>query len=389
MGRVLGMFGRRRVVQNEVVADLMRKFFRAHASYFAESLGSEELARRYGEFLWHDETKSLVGEKELSRSRFYVGLSTDADSMGFTELTKRAALISDTLLLSHDWTGQFHELGVPPRLRDGTLERQTPNPTAGMIGIGSTFLDGREVERRKSQTETYGMHCPDLAALGQWILDAEPLLKAGLAWYLPSYSTGKLETVAERKQIPVDSPPEQVKAIDYLIRDGRAVDASGAEPIKSRLVRPVLQTDLPFLTGVGLRDFSSITVNEFASYSGFRDFLRHRLLDLDDSLNATQSDRELVRLGLEINDQVRAARAEMMRTQRKRAVAASGAAIGSVATILVAVYGPALEAAITALGVSGGVWGIINAASDNSTRALREDKWYYVWALAKKGQHTP
>jgi len=379
------MFGRRRVVQNEVVADLMGRFFRTNRLLLANGWGVDEVATQYGEFLWRGETKSLVEQKELSRSRFYVGLSTDGGGEGFTELTKRAALISDTLLLSHDWTGKFHELGVPQRLRDGTLERRPENPTGGLLGVVGSFMDGQDIERRKYQTETYGMHCPDLTELGQWILDVEPLLTAGLAWYLPSYSTGNLATVDGKRLI--NGPPEQVKAIDYLIRDGRAVDASGAEPIKSRLVRPVLQTELPFLTGVGLRDFSKITVNEFASYSAFRDFLRHSLLDLDDSLNATQSDRELVKLGLVINDQVRAARAEMMRTRRKRAVAASGAAIGSVAAILVAVYGPALEAAITALGVSGGVWGILNAATDNSTRALREDKWYYVWALAKKGQH--
>ncbi len=28
---------------------------------------------------------------------------------------------------------------------------------------------------------------------GQWILDAEPLLKAGLVWYLPSYSISPYE----------------------------------------------------------------------------------------------------------------------------------------------------------------------------------------------------
>lgn len=58
--------------------------------------------------------------------------------------------------------------------------------------------------------------------------------------------------------------------------------------------------------------------------------------------------------------------------------------IGFAGAILVAVYGPALAAAVAALGATGGVWGIIHAATENSTRALREDKWYYVWALAKE-----
>jgi hypothetical protein len=76
----------------------------------------------------------------------------------------------------------------------------------------------------------------------------------------------------------------------------------------------------------------------------------------------------------------------MERAKRRRAVAASGAAVGSVAAILTAVYGPALQTAIAALGVGGGAWGIINAMTDNNIRALREDKWYYVWVLARKGR---
>jgi hypothetical protein len=38
--------------------------------------------------------------------------------------------------------------------------------------------------------------------------------------------------------------------------------------------------------------------------------------------------------------------------------------------------------------VSGGVgvWGIIHAATENSKRSLRQDKWYYVWALDKESK---
>jgi len=134
-------------------------------------------------------------------------------------------------------------------------------------------------------------------------------------------------------------------------------------------------------------DFSKITINEFGSYASFRDFLRLSLLELDDSLNDVQSDVQLAKLGLRINDQVRAARAEMVKAQRKRAVSASGAVLGAVGAILVAVYGPALKEAIAAIGLTGGVWGVIQAASDNTASALREDKWYYVWVLAKKGNN--
>lgn len=57
------------------------------------------------------------------------------------------------------------------------------------------------------------------------------------------------------------------------VEDGRIVDASGIEPLKSKVVRPIPRIDLPFIDGVNLREFSQITVNEFNPYSGFRDFL--------------------------------------------------------------------------------------------------------------------
>ncbi|GHE64457.1 hypothetical protein GCM10018785_36680 [Streptomyces longispororuber] len=52
---------------------------------------------------------------------------------------------------------------------------------------------------------------------------------------------------------------------------------------------------------------------------------------------------------------------------------------------LVAVYGPALQWVIgVAGGATSGLWGLLQAGADNDTRPLREDKWYYVWALSRK-----
>jgi hypothetical protein len=110
---------------------------------------------------------------------------------------------------------------------------------------------------------------------------------------------------------------------------------------------------------------------------------------MDIALNAVQSDLELQKLRLQIEDQVRSVRSKMGTARRKRSLGVTGAVIGSVEAILVAVYGPALAAAVAAIGAGGaGVWGIIAAATKDSTRDLREDKWYYVWALDKKSK-TP
>ncbi|ONI81312.1 hypothetical protein ALI144C_22620 [Actinosynnema sp. ALI-1.44] len=236
---------------------------------------------------------------------------------------------------------------------------------------------------REHLEENYGMYCPSLDELGRWILDAEPLLEAGLVWYLPSYAIAK-HRVTNRVTSSIEKLT-RVWAVDYLIRDGRAVDASGADPVKSQLVRPIIRMDLPFIEGVSLREFSKITTEQFAGYSAFRDFLRQIFLNMDTAVNDVQSDRELLKLGLQINDQVRSVRDQMETARKRTAVGATGAVLGSVSAVLVAVYGPALAGAVAAaIGATGGLWGIVHAAAENSRKDLREDKWNYVWVLAKE-----
>ncbi|WP_203788265.1 hypothetical protein [Paractinoplanes rishiriensis] len=377
------MFARKRVVQDPGVAAAMRRFFDGLTADDREV--PEYVAHRYGRYMYGNR-RELMSE-EVSRSRFYVGLSVGDGAHSFADLTKRAVLVSDTLLLAHDRSTRYHELDV--HARGTTFEPSSevplgmdPSSVAG-IDAGQT-LARRNQENRNSLNRAHGMHCPDLRALGTWLLDAEPLLVSGLSWYLPSYSSTDYTLVDGIRHNPLDTAPEPVPLLDYLIRDGRAVDASGADPLKSKLVRPVLQTELPFLQGVSLRDFSRITVEEFNSFTAFRDFLRLTLLNLDDALDDVHSDREMLKIGLKINDEVRLMRAEMLKAHRKRALSAGGAVLGTVGTVLLAVYGPALATAITALGASGGIWGFINAMSDGSTRVVRENKWYYVWALADK-----
>ena len=55
----------------------------------------------------------------------------------------------------------------------------------------------------------------------------------------------------------------------------------------------------------------------------------------------------------------------MSQARRRRAVGATGAAIGTVSAVLVAVYGKTLADAVAA-GASGGVRQVIQAAADNT-----------------------
>ena len=370
-------WSRRQVIQNKIVAKNFQHYFSTEPGRL-RSLSPDKLAMDYARHVWGDSDgkSGLAGRAQSRRARFHVCLAVR--NTGLPSLTKRAALVSDTLLLTHSRheADVFHQMGTYHSL------------------IGADHGDGFTAMSQAGHFAKLkvGFHCPSLEDLGQWIADAEPLLRSGLAWYLPRYEMETYETYSDResnskieaKCNTIDSPRYLSPAARFLVDSGRAVDASGIHPNTSRIVRPILEINLPFLEGVGLRDFSDITISEFDAYSGFREFLRCKLLEVDDALNVVQSDRELMKIAAEITDQVRGIGSQMRTVRRRRSVAASGAAVGAVGAVLAAVYGPAFEEALKLIGVGSGLWGVIDAAAGNSTRQLREDKWYYVWALSQK-----
>ncbi|MFC0107944.1 hypothetical protein [Kibdelosporangium aridum] len=371
------MFGRKKpVTQNAVVAKHMNRFFNRLEK---TEHSTRAVAEAYVSHLFHQRSRRLVNEKKFARSPFHIGLGVHGGN--FTQITKRATLVSDTLLLSHNRVGERHRIKT---IRDKVQAYD-----------GMDFLDHPGEDATLWHTTAFlEVLCPDLDALGRWIVDAEPLLRAGLVWYLPSYAVAEgfyatspnvPREVDEAKQ--AEFAVNQVPTVlDFLVHNGKAVAESDAHPVKSSVVRPVLTVDLPFIDGVSLRDFGKITIDEFAAYANFRSFLRQTFLDLDDAVHAVQSERKLVTVGQRIEDEIRGIEAQMAKVRRKRTVAVTGAGIGTVGATLVAVYGPAFAQALAILGAAGagGVWGIIQTAMDNSPRALRHDRWYYVWALAKR-----
>jgi hypothetical protein len=375
------MFRKERPVGDKDVARRMDKFFRSLRKSDRSNFAA--IATAYSAHLWPFARTDLADRKERYGSRFYVGLATEGTDLA--GLTKRVTLISETLLLSHYGTGEYVQLGEYGR------RRVNPEARALYRADLADAMDFREDMRSlgfddftvegNSRASTYGMRVPDISDLGKWLVDGEPLLRSGLAWYLPSYLTGEQGTSFGGWD---GREPSDFTAIDYLVRDGRAIDASGAEPIKGELVRPILTMDLPFIEGVGLEDFSKVTVGEFDAYAAFRDYLRLTFLGLDAAMNDVQSQRELTKIGMQIQEGVRGVKSQMDISRRKRAVAATGAFVGTVGATLVAVYGPALEEALKIIGASGGAWGIIAAMSEDGKRTARKDKWYYVWALSQK-----
>ncbi|NEA68686.1 hypothetical protein [Streptomyces sp. SID12488] len=146
----------------------------------------------------------------------------------------------------------------------------------------------------------------------------------------------------------------------------------------SQLVIPVIEElELPFLEGVSLETFSAVTVGEFDSYRAFRGWLRMEMANIDTALNTEEIQKQLMICGLRIQDEVRGMQSQMNQVRRKRAVAGTGAVVGTVSASLVAVYGPALQSALTAVigGAAGGLWSAFQAGADDSPRALRENAW--------------
>ncbi|MFD9076708.1 hypothetical protein [Streptomyces lasiicapitis] len=372
------MFRRKQPAQNPDIAKHMRGLFAAMSP--AERGDPQLMAKKYGQYFYGGAlAHRLARSQKRSRAHFHIGFeATDGD---FATLTKRSALVAETLLLSHRGTGSCHSI----------FPRRTTSTTNYPVGANLS-LSGLALSTRESTSAVY-MTCRDLNALGQWITDAEPLLKSGLAWYMPDYWVDGESTVSPRgpgassvRTIRRDESHDIPSYLDFLVQDGKVVGEFDASPVASQVVRPVLRIDLPFVDGVTLRDFSEITVQEFASYAQLRLFLRDAFLGLDDALNAEQSEREMVRIGQRIESEIRGVQSQLTAARRKRAVAVTGATIGTVGATLVAVYGPAFNEALAVLGVAGagGVWGVVQAMADGGPRALRDGQWYYVWALAKK-----
>ena len=342
-------------LQNAALAAEIRGFFqhlRRRAPFPA--MRPEDVAIEYAKFLWGSEgRKGFAQQEQADRSRYDIALAHN--QVDLNQLTMRVGLISDTLLLSQ------HE---PSHSKE----------------IASSVED---VNMNDGISTKIGFRYSDLETMGRWILEAESLLKSGLAWYLPHFWETRTRFSAYYEG--GRESDSKVPIVDFLIEgQNRLIDITDTDPIRSAIVRPILKMDLPFLEGISLKDYSELTVNEFDSYTGFRDFLRGQFLSIDDSLHSTESDRALMRIGIEIRDQVRAVQSELGTTVRKRAVASSGAVVGSVGAVLAAVYGPAFEEALKILGVSAGLWGVMESLSANSASKLKDDKWYYVWALYKK-----
>jgi hypothetical protein len=367
---------RREPVANKLVAQRMQDFF-DHLPERARSLPAET-ARCYADHMFDHHQRELVDQKRFSRARFHVGIGIDP--AGFDRVMKRAALVADTLMLSHNGAGTRHRVSRLPPASEAVFSGIDP-----VMG----FVDTAGWDTTKFDLYCY---CPDLEYLGRWLLETEPLLRAGSAWYLPVYSLDRTESFESAFEngrfFTEDSRQVRVPGLlDFLQVGQRVVALDDVHPVTAAVVRPVVNDlELPFLDGIPLDEFSAITAGEFDAYQAFQSWLQQRLLEVDTALGSVDSERELAKIGLQIKDEVRGLEYRMRQVRQRRAVSATGAAVGTVTASLTAVLASSEVASAVAAfigGASGGLWSTIQASFDNSPKKLRESPWYYVWTLSR------
>ncbi|MFE2186682.1 hypothetical protein [Streptomyces sp. NPDC059455] len=304
---------------------------------------------------------ALEGKRYLGR--FHIGLN--ALPADFDEVTKKAFLVSDVLMLTQDREGPVTELhetgGAPPFLMQG--------------GAGLP-----------SKRWLWGFQCLDTEALGRWLMGAEPLLSHGLVWYHPqlvkaNISSGSLAVPLGEVGTPVH--------YDVVVRNGRAVEASGANPIASSVARILFTMKIPYIEGVSLEAFSKLTVEEFNSHKLFKTWLRKRILDLDDALEDTQSQRKIAAIEEELRHEVAHVQAQMRKATNDKALATTGAATCVTTVALFAVTQPAMLSLVTALGINAaGLWNFLTTFAEGGRRKAKAQngQWFYMWALMKDSE---
>ncbi|MFE2163930.1 hypothetical protein ACFXB3_02425 [Streptomyces sp. NPDC059447] len=349
------------VLGNRAVAKANRKVFdriersgRRNPTHVAK-----EYAREIGS------GQSLVRANGADGARYHLGFNVAPGD--FADVTKRSMLVSDVLMLTQDAEGPVIPLG----------EYSSFN-----------YHESQTLEISTLQSTPFGVRCTNLAELGQWILDAEDLLKSGVAWYLPRISRGETSLLGNvgherfNESIQTDSID-----YDFLIRDGRAIEASGVEPIASHVVRRLFTMQVPYIEGVSLKDFSRLTSEEFTSYTTFKTGLRQRLLDIDESIEDVQSQRKISAIEDEIRHGVSLVETQMANSVKRTKLADGGAAVCMTTVMLCAVYKPTLLSLVAALGLNaGGLWNAAKTRAEERKMKASEGEWFYMWALMKDSE---
>ncbi len=358
-----------------------QQFFQETSDW--NTLASEDLAKAY---VQHYLDSGALTEQSRARADFdrpfHISVASDESSLDI--LTRRAPLVADQLIITHEASTSH----VDPRPGDIAkagqylLSRREYETKGSSIfgGQGRSFFDAEVVE------QTY-VHCSGFGALGDYLRAVEPMLQSGLITYIPRVSIHAQEFDGFPGW-PTPNPASDVAA-DLFVANRRIVDVVGRQH-KANLLRPVLTLDLPYLEGAQLGDYARILVEEGRALSIIQDHLRPKLLEITATPDSDEFHTRMAVLSSEVAEGVRAVTSDMRLTARRNAVQVSGASLAVCTAALLAVDAAALVELASTLGVSGGVWGLVNALQQGGERRaeVRDRPYYFLWVMDRRGRQV-
>ena len=326
----------------------------------------ERVARAYVEAVW----KVMREQSSISlppRDNLY-NFSVLAKRTDLDFLTKRVHLISDTLVLAH------------------YMERR------------KYHFDTLQAGRYGHRTDECYVRCPSLRQLGTWLLACRPLfIDRSLLYYpdilLKTEGTRFINTDPynpEMGSYEEESTPTADDICEFIVHNRKLVESSNHHPSKSRLIRPILSVNLPYIEGTSLKDYSDITSNETEALRDFRNFLRYKFLDLDRAQGSEYFETELEKISLELEDGVRGVESELQRISHRRAVQAAQGVVGLVPAVLVAIDATALSSMVAMLGGASGLARITDALQDYKSNKMTVEgrPYYYLWLFKRRKTAT-
>lgn len=285
-----------------------------------------------------------------------VNIISTGTSLDF--MTRRVPLIANTTVISH-----YGEKPHPIRVIDLSPDR-----------------------RDYSANVMCSLNCPSIQELGMWLAKCKPLFESGEIFYFPDIRfldigiTGSGGTSRENE---VSLKPLH----DVIIKNKKLVGLMNSKKIKPRLVRPILEIDLPFIDDVDLGTFAKITADEREAADRFRDFLRLKFLDLQQNEGSEHYETNITKIGVEIRDGVRRLNSDLNILKKKRAFQVTGAAIAATTALLITINSAEFKFISELLGTSGGLLAVTKAFGDHTLerKKIAEDSpYYYLWLLSKK-----
>jgi hypothetical protein len=193
---------------------------------------------------------------------------------------------------------------------------------------------------------------------------------------------------------PHEFTPHQTKEIsigrltDVIVENRKLVDVLVRRPVASRLVRVVLEIDLPYIENTDLGTFARIMSDEREALERFRDLLRSSFIDLKKSEDSDHFESEMTKIELDLRQGVRKLSSDMRAMSRKRAFEATGGALVLATAILIAVGGTGFGSLPAILGSGGGLLAALKILEENIARkrVLTESPYYYIWLLSTKSK---